>query len=91
MESGVRSEDELRDQAVASLKRKRDFKTHLAIYVAVNALLVVIWAFSDSGHFWPIWVIAGWGIGVVANAWDVYGRRPLTEDEIRREQDRLRS
>jgi hypothetical protein len=27
---------------------------------------------------------------VVANGWDVYGRRPITEDEIRQEADQLR-
>jgi hypothetical protein len=28
-------------------------------------------------------------VGVIINAWDVYLRRPITEDEIRRETDRL--
>ena len=31
----------------------------------------------------PIFPIAGWGIGLAANAWDVYGRRPISEAEIR--------
>jgi 2TM domain len=66
-------------------------ETHLVIYVLVNAMLVVIWVVtSDGGLFWPIFPIIGWGIAVAANAWDVYGRRPITEDEIRREADRLR-
>jgi hypothetical protein len=91
VESGARNEADLREQAIARLKKKRDFRTHLLMYFAVNAMLVVIWAItSDGGLFWPIFPILGWGIGVVANAWDVYGRRPITEDEIRREQDRLR-
>jgi hypothetical protein len=83
-------DEDLREKALAQLKKKRDFRTHLTIYVAVNVLLVVIWAVSDSGYFWPIWPIAGWGIGVAANAWDVYGRRPISEDAIRREAERLR-
>jgi hypothetical protein len=91
VESGAQNEADLREQAIARLKKKRDFRTHLLMYFAVNAMLVVIWAItSDGGLFWPIFPILGWGIGVVANAWDVYGRRPITEDEIRREQDRLR-
>ena len=90
MEGAGHTEDELRDQAVQRLKKKRDFGTHLFIYVAINAMLVVIWAVTDSGFFWPIFPIVGWGIGVAANAWDVYGRRPITEDQIRREVDRLR-
>ena len=92
MEAGGQTEEQLREQAVERLKKKRDFRTHLLMYVLVNAFLVVIWAITSGGDdfFWPIFVIAGWGIGVVANAWDVYGRKPITEDEIRREQERLR-
>jgi 2TM domain len=92
MEATGSSEHDLRGQAVERLKKKRDFRAHLLMYFLVNAFLVVIWAVSNDGNefFWPIFVIVGWGIGVVANAWDVYGRKPITEDEIRREQDRLR-
>jgi hypothetical protein len=60
------------------------------MYVAVNAALVVIWALTGAGFFWPVFVILGWGIGVAGNAWDVYGRKPFSEEQIRRETDRLR-
>jgi hypothetical protein len=91
METSARTEEELHEQAVQRLKKKRDFRSHIFIYVAVNAVLVVIWAVTGTDNFfWPIFPILGWGIGVAANAWDVYGRRPITEDEIRREADRLR-
>lgn len=92
MEAAGKSKQDLRDQAVERLKKKRDFKTHILIYVLVNAFLVVIWAVTSDGDtiFWPIFPIVGWGIGLAANAWEVYGRRPITEDEIRREADRLR-
>jgi hypothetical protein len=90
VEASADTEQEIRDQAIERLKKKRDFKTHVLMYVTVNAFLVVIWAVSDSGFFWPIFPILGWGIGVVANAWEVYGRKPISEEEIRREVDRLR-
>jgi hypothetical protein len=90
METGTDAHQEIRDQAIERLKKKRDFKTHVLMYVTVNAFLVVIWAISDAGFFWPIFPILGWGIGVIANAWDVYGRKPISEDEIRREVERLR-
>jgi len=32
----------------------------------------------------------GWGIGVAANAWDVFVRKPITEAEVEREERRLR-
>ena len=90
MEAAADPEQQLREQALERLKKKRDFRTHIVIYVAVNAFLVVIWAVTSAGFFWPVFPILGWGIGVVANGWDVYGRRPISEDEIRREADRLR-
>jgi hypothetical protein len=77
-----------RDVAVKRLKAKRDFRNHVAVYIVVNALLVVIWAATGVGYFWPIWPIAGWGIGLALNAWTVYFERPITEDEIRREMER---
>ena len=34
------------------------------IFMRVTVLLVVIWALSGAGYFWPIWVIAWWGIAL---------------------------
>jgi hypothetical protein len=77
--------DESREAALKRVKAKRDFRNHAAAYVIVNALLVVIWALSGRGYFWPIWVMAGWGIGLAFNAWSVYFEKPISEDDIRRE------
>jgi hypothetical protein len=91
MESGAQTEGDLREQAIQRLRKKRDLRSHVFIYLAVNSMLVVIWAFTGTDNFfWPIFPILGWGVGLAANAWDVYGRRPITEDEIRREAERLR-
>ena len=30
-----------------------------------------------------------WGVGLVMNAWDVYVRKPITEDELQREIEHL--
>lgn len=34
--------------------------------------------------------MAGWGIGVAMNAWEVYLRKPVTEAGIAKEMERLR-
>jgi 2TM domain len=83
-------EQVLRAKAVKQLKKQRDFRSHVLVYVLVNTLLVVIWVMTDShGFFWPVFPIAGWGIGVIMNARDVYGRQEITEDDIDREMHRL--
>lgn len=81
-------EDGRREAAIRRVKAKRDFKNHLAIYLIVNGLLVIIWAAGGGGYFWPVWPIAGWGVGVAFNAWNVYFEKPITENDIRREMER---
>jgi fatty acid desaturase len=84
------NEADLRQQAIRSLKKKQDFRSHVVAYVLVNALLVGIWAATGAGFFWPVFPLLGWGIALAFNAWDAHGRRPMTEDQIRQEQQRLR-
>jgi hypothetical protein len=82
---------DLRKEARERLEKKRDFKTHLFIYLLVNAVLIGIWAVATpDALFWPIFPILGWGVGVAANAWDVFVRKPITDAEIEREERRLR-
>jgi hypothetical protein len=76
---------EARELARKRLQARRDFGSHVVVYVVVNAFLVLAWALSDRGYFWPGWVMAAWGIGLLLNGWDVYGRRPITEADIDRE------
>lgn len=86
----MKDEGDLRERAIASLKKKREFAAHLLAYVLVNVFLVAIWAVTSDGTlFWPIVPILGWGIGLVFHAWDVYGRPP-GEEQIHHEMERLR-
>ena len=81
--------DERREAAIARITDKRDFRNHAVIYGAVNILLVVIWAASGAGYFWPIWPIAGWGIGLALHAWRTFGQKPISEAAIIEEMHRV--
>jgi hypothetical protein len=81
-------EQAAREQAAGSLKKKRDFRGHLVVYLMVNSFLVAIWIVTGHKFFWPVFVIAGWGIGLVANAWDAYGRPAISEKAIQHEMER---
>jgi hypothetical protein len=80
--------DERRAAAIERLENKRDFRNHAVVYGVVNTMLVVIWAASGAGYFWPIWSIAGWGVALAFHAWTTYGQRPISEREIREETNR---
>ena len=82
--------DDLRTQARKQVQKRRDFGAHVVTYVVVNAMLVGVWAVTGAGYFWPVWVLLGWGVGVILNAWDVFLRRPITEADVDREIERLR-
>jgi hypothetical protein len=87
----VEADSSLRDQALARLKRKREFRNHLVIFVAVNVVLWLIWAFSDDRGFpWPAFVTVLWGFGTGMQAWNVYGQRPISDQEVEQEMQRMR-
>lgn len=78
-----------REQAVRRLKAKYEFKVHLIVYLVTNAMLVLIWFVSSMGYFWPIWPIAGWGIGLIMHGYTVYFGSVFTEDQIQHEMKSL--
>jgi hypothetical protein len=84
--------EQQRQQAIRRIQAKRGFWVHFAVYLAVNALLVLIWAVTSGGYFWPVWPMLGWGIGVAAHAVSVYaGSSEISEAQIDRELRRLGS
>ena len=87
--------EEGRQAAIKSLRRKRSFWGHFAAYVIVNGLFVVLWLVlgltSGAWFFWPIFPMAGWGIGLAFNAVNAYGpaSQPITEAEIQTEIEQI--
>ena len=78
--------DDARQQAIRRLGQKRAYQRQVQQYLLVNAILIVIWAATGQGYFWPIWPIFGWGISLLIQGWKLsHPQRPFSEEEIQRE------
>ncbi len=53
---------------------ENEFGAHLRVFIAVQLLLLAIWAFTGAGYFWPVWPFMGWGIGVLVHGLCEMGR-----------------
>ena len=56
-------------------KREASFYRNLAAFVLVNAFLVALNLLTSPEHFWAIYPILGWGLGVVSQAVTTFGGR----------------
>ena len=58
--SNEMSEKEIYEMARKRVEEKKGFYTHLAAYIIVNIMLVLIWAFpSGGGYPWFLWALGG--------------------------------
>lgn len=89
-EESTKSGSAERDWARRRLERKRKFYGDLVAYAVINTFLIVVWAISGFGYFWPGWVAGGWAMLLLLDAWSLYYRGPITEADIDREMQRRR-
>jgi hypothetical protein len=70
------------------LEARRGFFAHLAVFVIVNAALVIVNVVSASADFWAIWPLLGWGIGLAFHGLAVFAtgdRFAITDERVERE------
>jgi hypothetical protein len=79
-----------REQARKRVEKKHKFRGDVVAYVIINLFLMGTWAVTGAGYFWPAWVLAGWGVLLLLDAWSLYFRRPITESEVDDEMRRRR-
>ncbi len=80
---------EPRAAALKRLNERRDFASNIVAYVVVNLALIAVWYFTGKGYFWPAWILGCWGMGIILHAWAIWGRKPITEEDVRREMTHL--
>ncbi len=76
------------------MEAKIGFYIHLAVYVGVNALLIIINLTSSPQYLWFKWPLLGWGIGVFFHGLSVFVfsgnqlkavKEKMIEDEIKKD------
>ena len=73
------------DRAKTRVENKRKYRADLVAYVVINAFLIVVWAITGRGYFWPGWVLGAWGVFLLLSAWDLFFRREVTHEDVERE------
>jgi hypothetical protein len=85
---------EVVQRATRRVEAKIGFYIHLAVYVGVNLLLIVINLLTAPRYLWFIWALIGWGIGIFFHVMSTFfstGRKfreikdRMIEEEIKRE------
>jgi len=94
MKNEIYMDEKLMQQAEERVKAKRGFRAHVIMYICVNLGLVIMFFLKDrGGYFWPIWGIAGWGLGLLTHGLTIFVRLPgkTLDEEIQIEYQRLMS
>ena len=85
------SEEEIYEEASKRVKAKKGFFSNLATYIVVNAVLVVIWAFSGQGYMWFLWPLGIWGIFVLGHYLRLFVfERKTDRGAVEKEAERIR-
>jgi fatty acid desaturase len=66
-------DDERLARAQRRLAALKGFYIHLFVFAMVLAGLIIV-NLASGGPWWVLWVLLGWGIGILAHAITVFGR-----------------
>ncbi|KAA8785742.1 2TM domain-containing protein [Paenibacillus amylolyticus] len=61
------------EQALKRVKALKDFYIHLVVYILVNTGLIIYNLVFYPDSIWFIYTLLGWGIGVIAHGFTVWG------------------
>lgn len=60
-------------RAKKKVEELKAFYIHLIVFILVNIMFIIInvLTFEESGHWWFVYPLMGWGIGLVAHGLSV--------------------
>ena len=78
--------DKQEEEAFRYVRKLRRFYIHLYQYIIVVTVLFAMNLIISPHRIWAVWVMLGWGLGVLMHASSVYGRSWLLGPEWERRQ-----
>ncbi|WP_282782992.1 2TM domain-containing protein [Phaeodactylibacter xiamenensis] len=79
------------ERARKRVKEKKKFYEHLGSFLIVNIFLFLLNIFTSPSHFWFIYPLLGWGVGLMSHYYQVFGfpgMRGETADWEQREMEK---
>ncbi len=72
--------------ALAHVRRVKRFYLHAVQFVGIVAALALINVVTWPGYPWVLWVVFGWGLGLIFEALKVFGSLPFLNGDWERRQ-----
>lgn len=69
------------EDARKRVKALKGFYSNLFMYVVVNISLLIINLLTSPERLWFFWVLIGWGIGIIFQAFSVFGKNAVFGSE----------
>ena len=64
--------DELYERQLFNAHLRYTWKTHVISYLAISTFLILLNLVATPRYFWSIYLVLGWGVGVLSHSWYVY-------------------
>ena len=84
--------EQQKDEQLWQIAQARaSFRKSLFSYVILNAFFTGIWFFTSGpgSHFWPIWGMLGWGIGLAFQYYAAYNSQG--DSSVQQEYEKLKN
>ncbi len=63
---------EAQNKHTLNIRQRKEFKPHLASFIAVNTFLILLNLFISPSYFWAIFPLLGWGLILFFQGWKIY-------------------
>lgn len=80
------SEERIKEEVKKRIKERRDFFSHLMIFVLINSFLIILNFNVSPDYKWFIWPLLIWTIGITIHFFKIFViRNRITEEDIQKE------